>query len=59
MFDNNTKYAKCILVDSEPKVTECFYDKKYINKSNIIFDQPGMAGNWALGYSERNVKHLK
>jgi hypothetical protein len=47
-------HARCVFVDSEPKVLQSIIDDKsshqYINLKNVRYSYPGCGNNWGLGF---------
>lgn len=57
MFDSlNGEKARCVLVDTEPKVVKQYLDdpclKEFFNKDNIFYTEEGRGNNWAYGYQD-------
>lgn len=53
--------ARCVLVDSEPKVVQGVLQRHpgYIREDNVVYGQSGRGNNWGLGYYGVNDPHSK
>ncbi|RNF17699.1 putative zeta tubulin [Trypanosoma cruzi] len=51
-FFTRDRRARCVLVDSEPKVVTAVYErqKDVLRAENVIHGQSGRGNHWALGY---------
>ncbi|CAN0321515.1 unnamed protein product [Discosporangium mesarthrocarpum] len=51
LFHAEDGFSRCLAVDSEPKVVQCFQrESSSLRPENVIFDQGGLANNWAMGF---------
>jgi hypothetical protein len=52
LFNAADDTARCVLVDSEPKVVSSVLNRGYIplDKRAIVMEQIGRANNWAMGF---------
>ncbi|CAN0002605.1 unnamed protein product, partial [Choristocarpus tenellus] len=51
MFHAEDGYSRYLAVDSEPKVVQsCQLEVHSLRPDNVIFDQGGLANNWAMGF---------
>eukprot|EP00903_Cladosiphon_okamuranus_P007103 g6902.t1 len=52
MFHEEGGWARCLAVDSEPKVVQRFRGRvESLRPENAIFSQSGLANNWAMGFA--------
>ncbi|CAM9415701.1 unnamed protein product [Pylaiella littoralis] len=52
MFHEDGGWARCLAVDSEPKVVQRFQGRVgSLRPENAIFSQSGLANNWAMGFA--------
>ena len=64
VFNRDTERARCILVDSEPKVTDKPFQKashplfNILSPSLVVKSSNGRGNNWAMGYSDKPEKEL-
>ena len=64
IFHSNSERARCILVDSEPKVAEKPFSKashplyNILSPSLVVKGNNGRGNNWAMGYLDKPEKEL-
>lgn len=60
-FFTKSGFARCVLVDSEPKVVHGVLKRHphFIRKENVVCGQSGRGNNWGLGYYGVNDPHSK
>ncbi|CAN0371184.1 unnamed protein product [Ectocarpus fasciculatus] len=52
MFHEDDGWARCLAVDSEPKVVQRFQGRvRSLRPENAIYSQSGLANNWAMGFA--------
>ncbi|CAM9602107.1 unnamed protein product, partial [Scytosiphon promiscuus] len=52
MFHQDGGWARCLAVDSEPKVVQRFQGQLgSLRAENAIYSQSGLANNWAMGFA--------
>ncbi|CAM9531485.1 unnamed protein product [Ectocarpus sp. 8 AP-2014] len=52
MFHEDDGWARCLVVDSEPKVVQRFQGRvESLRPENAIYSQSGLANNWAMGFA--------
>lgn len=53
--------ARCVLIDSEPKVVQGVQKRHphFIRADNVVYGQSGRGNNWGLGYYGVNDPHSK
>ncbi|CAM9219615.1 unnamed protein product [Hapterophycus canaliculatus] len=52
MFHQDGGWARCLAVDSEPKVVQRFQGRVgSLRAENAIYSQSGLANNWAMGFA--------
>eukprot|EP00752_Nemacystus_decipiens_P011104 g9865.t1 len=52
MFHEEGGWARCLAVDSEPKVVQRFQGRVgSLRPENAVFSQSGLANNWAMGFA--------
>lgn len=51
-FFTRDGFARCVLLDSEPKVVQSVYQRysRFIRPENVVHGQSGRGNNWGLGY---------
>lgn len=51
-FFTRDGFARCVLIDSEPKVVQGVYQRhpQFIRQENMVYGQSGRGNNWGLGY---------
>lgn len=61
-FFTRDGFARCVLIDSEPKVVQGVYQRhpQFIRQENVVYGQSGRGNNWGLGYFGVNdPRHIK